>query len=443
MGVLGAPAGHSEYSSASPRLIPATLLQIAVLSLIVGNMGTLPILNLGSRSAPLFVNDLCAMAVVATGAALTLRARSLRLDGAAVAALLFATIGAVSAITAIPRFGLSTFEVVGSLAYLARWLVYFGIYVVIINCLTARDIKPVWTALENLMLVFAGFGIFQSAFIPDLGPKMYPGAELYLEIDPQGHRLVSTVLEPNMAAAMIAIVLLVQIAQMAYGVPVKRWKPALLLLAFVLTLSRSGALGFLIGLMVIVAARGVSKRVLKFFVVTGLFTIAALPQLIAFANKYEKFVGFEDGSGAARLITWQRAIMTFLESPWFGIGFNTYGFVQAKRGVELFGSASYSAEGGLLFIAVLTGVVGLAVYCTMLWLVLRKCRSVWRSADATAEERALCAGGAAATITILVHSLFVNSLLTPFVMEPLWVLWGFAFLIASELRRRRAAAIAP
>ena len=84
----------------------------------------------------------------------------------------------------------------------------------------------------------------------------------------------------------------------------------------------------------------------------------------------------------------------------------------------------------------MTGVVGLVCYLAMLWRVGRNCRRTWLDADATPGERAFAIGAAAATAAVLVHSLFVNTLLMPFVMEQLWLLWGLTFVI----RTRRAAA---
>ena len=163
--------------------------------------------------------------------------------------------------------------------------------------------------------------------------------------------------------------------------------------------------------------------------------LLALPWLIPFANRYMRFtVG--DESALARIITWQRAIGAFLESPWFGIGFNTYGFVQDHRGFERVASHSYSAEGGLLFIAVMTGLVGLAVYLVMLWLVLRRCRRGWLDRRGSPSERGLCLGVGAATVAILVNSIFVNSLFMPFVMELLWVMWGLVFVAVAPTRLR-------
>ena len=78
--------------------------------------------------------------------------------------------------------------------------------------------------------------------------------------------------------------------------------------------------------------------------------------------------------------------------------------------------------------------MGYASGCS--WAPLQRAWDAVRFSVATPEERGLCIGAAAATIAIVVHSVFVNSLMTPFVMEPLWVLWGLGFLVATSIRRR-------
>lgn len=437
MRLLSVSPGETSVAVAGPTVTPVGVLRFALLLLVITQLGAIPIFDIGSREAPVFVNDILVMAVIAVGGVAMAHARSLRLNDVALTGLVFVAIGALSAMAASPRFGLTAFEVVSSLAYLARWVVYFGIYLVVINCVRRRDIGTLWKAVEATMVVFVAFGIFQSAFLPNFGQMVRPNAKLYLEIDPQGHRLMSTLLEPNIAASMIFIVLLVQIAQLAFGAEVPRWKPALMMVGLVLTVSRSGAAGFIMGMFVILWARGLGTKMVKFLLAMLVVALAALPQLLAFANLYEK-LGITDASAMARVVGWQRAIATFVDSPWFGVGFNTYGFVQLRRGMDLYGSAGYSAEGGLLFIMVMTGIVGLLVYVAMMYFALRRCRSVWRDAGATPEERGLCLGAAAGTVGVIIHSAFVNSILTPFVMEMLWLLWGFAFVLSATLRAERA-----
>jgi hypothetical protein len=434
--VAVAEAMQGEARPIVPGVRPATLLRYALLVLWTTQLGRIPALDLGRKQALLFLSDLGVMLTVTAGAIVMMRRRSLRLDSASVAGVVFAIIGAAAAFASISQFELSAFEVMVSLAYLARWMTYFALYVVIINCVRMTDVPDIWKALEWTVLAFAAFGILQSILFPDFNTMLFPDAVPYVDIDPQGRRLVSTLLEPNVASALILTVLLVQLAKLAAGVPIKRWKAAVLLLALVLTLSRSGVAGFVVGGAIILAARGVGKRMLRFSGAVLFLALLISPLLISFANQYGKF-NVSGGSGfAARMLAWRQAIDVFAESPWYGIGFNTYGFVQDHRGFERMGTANYSVEGGLLFVAVMTGVIGLAVYVTMLWLLLRRCRAVWRDARSTREERGLATGTAAATVAVVVHSVFVNSLLVPFVMEPLWVLSGLTFVVSQDLRRR-------
>jgi O-antigen ligase len=431
------PARHGERSTASLQVRPALMLRVALMLLALANIGRIPLLDLGEREAPILINDLAVMAVIGVAVAAWSRARSLKLDDVALAALTFAGIGALSAVSAIPRFGLTVFELVASLAYLARWCTYFALYLVVINSLRREDVAPTWAVAEWTLLVIAAFGIVQAIFLPDFALMIYPESRAYFDWDPQRHRLVSTVLDPNLVAFMFVIGLLVSLSRMANGVAVPLWKPVLLMVALVMTLSRSGMLAFLVGAGVILWTRGITKRMARFGAVIAVLGLVALPRLIEMLVDYSR-IGVTDASALARVISWQRAIVTFLESPWFGVGFNTYGYVQERRGFERFGAGAYSAEGGLLFIAVMTGIVGVAVFIAMLWFVLRRCRRGWTDARTTPDDRALLIGTAAATVAMLVHSLFANSLLLPFVLELIWVLWGMAFLITRRDAREAA-----
>jgi len=428
-------ADSSDWSYGQLGVKPVAVLQGAIFLLVVGNLGRIPLLDLGDRSAPILVNDLCMIVALAVGFLTALRDRSLRLNDVAIAGIVFAAIGALSTIAGIQRFGFSAIEILGSLAYLARWLLYFSLYVVIINCVRARDVGSVWAALEWAMILIVAFGIIQTIFLPNFAFIVYPDARHGLDWDAQRNRLVSTILEPNIAAAMIAATLLVQLARLASGAIVPLWRPLVMFSGLLMTLSRGGLLSFFVGCLVLLPVFGLSKRIAKLAVVVAVLLAAASPKLIAFASQYARF-GMSDGSALARVVVWQRSIATFLDYPIFGIGFNTWGFVQERRGFERIAISSYSAEGGLLFVAVLTGLVGLAFYVAMVWFVLRRSRRASRSPLATPAERGLLLGTVAASVAILVNSVFANSLLTPWVMEPLMVLWGLAFVVAADLHNR-------
>ncbi len=426
-------AASIQASGTSRRVRLFGAIRVAVALLIVANLGRVPLLSTGDREAPLLLNDLCMMGILGLGAIAGVTGRSFVIDRLTVLALLFASIGAYSALLAIPRYGISPWQLVISLAYLARWLVYFGFYVVIINVLRDDDVLPLWRTLEATILAFAAFGLLQAVFIPHFAQVVYPDSRVMIDFDEQGHRLVSTVLEPNMAGAMIMLVILVQLAQLAAGARLSSWKPLLLFAALLATLSRSSMLGLLVGGTFILLVRGVSTRLLRVIGTIAVLALGAAPWLLRFATSYNKLR--IDASALTRVASWIRAIRIFSDHPLLGIGFNTYAFVQESYGYVRLGNGTYSVDGGLLFIALMTGLVGVSVYIAMLIVVLRRCRVVWRSPSATVEFRALATGIAAGTVALCVHSVFVNSLLTSFVMEPLFVLWALSFGLARSLER--------
>ncbi len=419
------------------------LLRAAIALLVVANLGRIPVFSTGDREAPVLVNDLCVAAFVVVGLLIALAHRSLRLDRIGVVALTFAALGAASATASAERLGLTSFELLVSLAYLGRWLAYLAIYLVMVNVIRARDVSAVWGTLESTVLAIAGFGIFQAIFLPGFAQLVYADSRPYLDWDPQGHRLVSTILEPNIAGAMLMSILLVELAQLSVGARVPRWKPLVLFTALVLTLSRSSAFGLVLGIGVIVTVYGIPKRLLRAAAVAFALALAALPKLVAFAASYGK-IGI-DASAMARVAAWAMALRVFADHLWFGVGFNTYGFVvEREYGIPRFGVANYSTDGGLLFAAVMTGVVGLVLLLWMFILIYRRCASVWRANGATAEHRGIAIGTLASIVAICAHSVFVNSLFTTFVMEIMWVLVGLTFAIAHDTARSaRAARLQP
>lgn len=425
IGLMIAPTPRAIWHG--PSLV--RVVQGLILVLLTANLGRIPVISAGETSAPLLVNDMAVALLAMIGLAVAAMTRSLRVDRVALIGALFAAVGAASAFVTARSYGFSTFELTVSLAYLVRWMVYFAVYVVLINVVRRRHVDAVWTAVETMLLIFAAFGIVQAAFLPGFAQMVYPDSRAYLDWDIQGYRLVSTVLEPNIAAAMLLIGLLVQLARISVGVRVPRWRPITLFVALVLTLSRSGALGFVAGVATILLVRGLSKRLLRWTVLVFILVALALPKLIPFAAGYGKFS--TGGSAAARIASWIELIRVFREHPVFGVGFNTFGFVHERSGFERFGIAAYSSDGGLMFIAVLTGVVGLTIYLWMLWTIFRRCRTIWRETTIAPEHRGLAIGMAAVIVALCVHSLFVNSLLTTFVMELFWILCALTFAIAA------------
>lgn len=404
-----------------------------------GNLARVPILSAGGRAVPLLLADVMAAGVAVVWIVAAVQRKSCKLDGVALAGLAFAIVGMLSAVAGVSRFGLSTQELVVALAQLARWVVYFLIYIVAINGTTDRDVVPLWRTLETSLLLFSGFGILQSAFLPNFAQLVYPESQANVDWDVQGHRLVSTILDPNFAGAFIAMGLLVQLALMSTGSRVPRWKPVLLLVALLLTASRGSILAFIVGLGLILFVRGRSKKLLSVLGLVAVGVAVALPKLVAYAKSFNK-LSLDDPSALARFLSWARGWTVFRDHPIIGVGFNTWSAIQVRYGWDKQAAgAVFGIDGGLLFVAVLTGAVGLTLYVAMILLAMARARSIWRDTEQPQFHRGMAIGIAAATLALVVHSLFTNSLLLPFLMEPLWVLWALGFVMSNARRMAPAA----
>ena len=422
-----------------------SLLSLSMFTMVVGQLGRVPLLSAGAKEAPLLANDVAVVVAVVAGLWLALRNRGLRLDAVTLVALGFAGVGGLSALMSLPRFGLSGFELAFSLAYLLRWAVYMALYVVVIDTLSAREGRQLLKAFEGAVLLFAGFGILQAIFLPGFAQIVFPDAVLYTQWDPQGRRLVSTFLDPNLAGGLIVVALLLASARLVSGEPVPLWKPGLLVAALVITLSRSSILAFVAGLAVMaILVRRVTWRALAGSLLAIAVGLLAAPWLLRMADAFNK-LSLDDASLLTRFVNWGRALRVLADHPIVGVGFNTYGFVQLRYGFADLTQSAFGLDGGLLFIAVMTGFVGVTLYSILLFLVLQACKELWSgdlsSRDRSSSDRspvfdgAVGLGVAAATVALLIHSLFVNSLLYPPIMQTMWILWGIVFVLNRDADR--------
>lgn len=433
LSIVGRSAGlEAAGRTGHPLAFRGTnLLRLSLAVLLTGQLGRIPIISGDVKEAPLLLNDALVMIVVAALLITVLRTRRLVLDETSRLSLLFAAIGGVSAVLAVPRFGLSVGELIFSLAYLARWLAYFAIYVAAINWLARTDIYRMWRTVEATVLVFAGFGILQSTFLPGFAQMVFPDSRVGVDWDYQGRRLVSTFLDPNFAGVMIAMVIAIQLALLAAGHRVELWKLVILGCALILTVSRSSVLSLLIGIALMTALWGISRRVLRLTTAVALLVVPLLPWAISYAASLNKFT--VDASALARVISWLVALKLLADNPVIGVGFNTVGFVQNVYGNSAEGNASFGFDGGLLFIAVMTGFLGVSVYTLMIVRVVKRCGRLWRDGELGGFERGLALGVAAATVILVFHSLFVNSITYPFLMHVVWILWAMVAVLARSI----------
>ena len=405
------------------RLNARVLLAVSATTLALGNVGRIPGGVLGGRNAPVGLNDLLLIplwlllfGVVFSGQ------RRWKLDSTVGWCAAFVTVAAISTMMAVPRYVLDVTQTFGVAAFLIRWLLYFGWYPFIVACFDADQIHSVWRRFDHAIMAIAIFGLFQTVFLPGFAQMIHTGGVGVPSWDIQGRRLVSTILDPNFAGILLVFPLLMRLARVAEGLRERKWPLLVLGAAALMTVSRSSLLAFAIGMLVIVSARGVSARLMKLFLAGAVVGLPFITVFLAFVSGFNKLR--VDASAAQRLVPWIRAFGLVRDHPVLGVGFNAISYAQMDRGWRTYGGSDVSMDGGLLFVAAMTGVVGVLLYMGMLGSAVRRARKLWRDETAPGADRAFATGTAAITVAVVVHSFFVNSLMLPFVMQLMWILWG-------------------
>lgn len=401
-------------------------LALAILGAVLsGNLLRLPLLFDVSKSAPVLPLDLVVAGFVTLGLVEARRRRRLELDAPGVAGLLFLLVALVALATAGPRVGLRLTELLFGGAYLLRWALYFGVYVMAAAWLTDRDALRVAAALRLMIGIFAAFGVLQVLLFPGFAQLVHPDSRLVLDWDPQGRRLVSTFLDPNYAGILLVIGLCLWGGAHLAGAPASVWEGILLGVALVLTLSRGAALATVAAGATLLLLHGPSVRGARLAVGAALLVVPVVPLLMPYAAEYDKLA--VDGSALQRVFAWQTALSLLADHPWLGIGFNTVGFVAPRHGWVVRGASSFGLDGGLLFIAALTGLVGLAAFLFLLLSVIRSARRTWAHGTrgtSASRARGIALAVPATVVAVTVQATFANTLLLSLVLAPCWLLWA-------------------
>lgn len=320
---------------------------------------------------------------------------------------LFLMIAIISLIVNSSRLSIRELFVSG--LYLLRWIVYAGLYFVLID-LKDRFNYLKWSSMVNYLIVLGAmtaiFGLVQYLIWPDIG---------FLEVfgyDPHYFRLVGTFFDPGFIGIILVLTLILLVVSNWEKIGVFKLKnlPVHCLLftvycSLALTYSRSSYLAYLIGMGVIAFI----KKAPRFFLI--ILFIGALTLLILPRQSGGEGIRLERTSTIqARAGSWQNALIISRDHPLIGVGFNAFRYAQRDYGFlkEQWqeSNAGAGADSSLLFVLATTGIIGFLTYLGIWWKILR-------IGNLTILASALA---------ILIHSLFLNSLFYPWVMAWMWIL---------------------
>ncbi|MCG2692222.1 O-antigen ligase family protein [Microgenomates group bacterium] len=272
----------------------------------------------------------------------------------------------------IALFKLPFNQVLISSLYLIRWLAYACLLPLFKH--HKLDLRP-W--LKYLCLALAILGILQYLFIPD---TRFLAS---LNWDDHYYRLISTVFDPNFLGLIFVLGLILFNLQIL---------PSLvLLIALLLTYSRSGYLS----LLAVIFAYVILKKKFKFLLLILVFIfLPFLPRPGGEGVKLERWFSVEQ-----RLANYRESLQLIKVSPVFGLGFNTLRFIRR----DFTSHAAAGLDNSLLFVLATTGIVGLLAYLNLL-------KSLWPTSLLVKLS----------LVAVLVHSFFQNSLFYPLIMIWLW-----------------------
>jgi len=320
---------------------------------------------------------------------------------------LFLMIAIISLIVNSSRLSIRELFVSG--LYLLRWIVYAGLYFVLID-LKDRFNYLKWSSMVNYLIVLGAmtaiFGLVQYLIWPDIG---------FLEVfgyDPHYFRLVGTFFDPGFVGIILVLTLILLVVSNWEKIGIFKLKnlPVHCLLftlycSLALTYSRSSYLAYLMGIGVIAFI----KKAPRFFLI--ILFIGALTLLILPRQSGGEGIRLERTSTIqARAGSWRNALIISRDHPLIGVGFNAFRYAQRDYGFlkERWqeSNAGAGADSSLLFVLATTGIIGFLTYLGIWWKILR-------IGNLTILASALA---------ILIHSLFLNSLFYPWVMAWMWIL---------------------
>lgn len=303
---------------------------------------------------------------------------------------------------------LSFLESITSSLYLLRWILYAGLYFLVIDFDTKfRQKVSIFLVISGAIAVIGGY--FQYFLYPELRNLIYLGWDEHL------YRMFSSFLDPNFAGAFFVLYFI-----FALSVFIEQSRYIKLLLGLILTLtlgaifltySRSALIMLVVSFAVFLFLIK-QKKLIFIFISLSLLITFLLPK--SFKTEGTNFL--RTASAKARIDSSENALSIIRDNIFFGVGFNAYRYAQYRYGFlndkkEIENHSGAGTDNSYLFILATTGIVGFAAYLYLL-------RRLFKIKD-----KILIASMAG----LLVNALFINSLFYTFIMEWIWILAGLTF----------------
>ncbi len=308
----------------------------------------------------------------------------------------------------------SSGEILIASLYLFRWLLYLFLYLVVKD-FSKNQQKKLIKFLIFAIIISVVSGLLQYFFWYD-----FRSMQLY-NWDPHYFRLVGLWFDPGYTSMIYVLFLIFILFYFKKQKQIFYFLFFSVYIALALTYARSAYLSFLAGLLSFVK----QKKETRFFLLTIfliIFTLFILPR-----PEGSEGVKLERTATIfSRIKNWHQTITIGIKRPLFGFGFNTYRYVQRKYGFLednwQFSHSGAGADASLLFIFATTGIIGLLVFLNLIILIIKKCLKEIKDNQNLKINQIVFVS----LISLLIHSIFNNSLFFPWIILWLAVLMGLA-----------------
>ncbi|MEK7565925.1 MAG: O-antigen ligase family protein [Patescibacteria group bacterium] len=261
----------------------------------------------------------------------------------------------------------------------------YGLLFFAVSGLKSPEKKIIKPGLIMASVIIAVAGFIQYIFIPDTRfLTAYNWDDHYF-------RLISTFLDPGITGTILALSLVLLFFQKKLLLPV-------IYFAMALTYARASYLVYL----VVFAVISFYQKSLKIFLVATLIlaiTIPLLPKTFGEGTNLNRGYSFW-----GRINNWRETVVVWTKAPIFGVGFNTYRYIQNASSDS---HAGAGADSSILLVLATSGIPGLVTFLYLL-------KKIWDQTKSPLFRVTF--------IGIFVSSWFNNTLLYPFVLEWLWLL---------------------
>jgi len=344
--------------------------------------------------------------------------------------ILFIIVGGISLLQSM-LFLDPTESLKGSL-YLIRYFFYGLLYFITFQTVKSnKDFKNIITAIIISTFLIAIAGFIQLIVYPDLADLEEIGW------DPHINRLVSTWLDPNFIGGLLAFISCILLGLTLH---LKKLKDkigisiiiVILVSALFLTFSRSAYLSFGAGLFVVSLLK--SRKILIIALILAILGIATsdrarerTAELVQSVTAvFTETSQTPDPTAKLRIQSYQQTLYLIEKRPLLGSGYNNLRAVNHQEGF-IKDPTIHSAGGSdssLLTILATTGILGFIPFILLYLISLKTTYQNWRKTKSTRLLRGYNLGLLGGIFALLVHSLFVNSLLFSPILIFFWICLG-------------------